>query len=111
MDGFLSGITFCGAEYVPPGKKSGPIIFWARHDNPNQSYNELEIHASTETRTNWKYVIRENYIRIDHDYNIGDKVMVRRNQGYKQETLDEQNRYYTNGRDHSQTKYTPHKTL
>ena len=33
-----------------------------------------------------KYIIRENSTRIDYDYNIGDKVMVRRNQAYKYET-------------------------
>ena len=33
-----------------------------------------------------KYVIRENSTIIDHDYSIGDKVMVIRNQYYKYET-------------------------
>ena len=30
-----------------------------------------------------KYVIHEKATRIDHDYRVGDKVMVRRNQAYK----------------------------
>ena len=33
-----------------------------------------------------KYVICKNSTRIDHDYNIGDKVMVRINQAYKYKT-------------------------
>ena len=33
-----------------------------------------------------KDVIRENSTRIDHNYNISDKVMVRRNQAYKYKT-------------------------
>ena len=33
-----------------------------------------------------KYVIHENSTRIDYDYNIGDKVMVRRKQAYKYKT-------------------------
>ena len=33
-----------------------------------------------------KYVIREKYTRIDHYFNIGDKIMVIKNQAYKYET-------------------------
>ena len=32
------------------------------------------------------YVIRENSTRIDHNYNIGDKLLFRINQAYKYET-------------------------
>ena len=33
-----------------------------------------------------KYAIHKKTTRIDYDYNIGDSVMVRRNQAYKYET-------------------------
>ena len=46
----------------------------------------MDIHTSAETSTNRKYVICEKSTIIGHDYNIGDKVMVRINKDYKYET-------------------------
>ena len=62
---------------------SRPISFWERQDPPIQSYIELETHASAETYTGIKRLNWKNPTKIDYDFNIGDKVMVRKNQAYK----------------------------
>ena len=38
---------------------------------------------TAETNTNRKEVIQENSTRIDCDFNIGDKILVRKKQAYK----------------------------
>ena len=74
------------------------MYHWTKQTNPGQLCFGQDMILSINNIVNWKYicqqkqaqiekaVIRENSTRIDHDYNIGDKIMVKRNWAYKYET-------------------------
>ena len=52
----------------------------------NHIANRRKLRQQKQTQIE-KYAIHENSTRLNHNYTIGDKVLVRINQAYKYETL------------------------
>ena len=70
-----------------PKQKSRPDSLWLIHDTPHQSFSVWRyIRQPKKTQIN-KYVTRENTTRIDHDYIVGDKILIKNKSAYKYKNL------------------------
>ena len=87
MDGHHSGVSFRGTKYVPSDKKSpGQLVFGRDMILPINHISHWRYIRQRKQAQIEKCVIYKDSTRINYDYNIGDKVMVRRDKAYKYKT-------------------------
>ena len=86
--GILAAATFAvgTTEHRTKQKNPGELVFGQEMILPINHILIWKYICQRKQEQIEKYVIRENFTRINCSYNIGDKVMVSRNQAYKCET-------------------------